>query len=98
MASRFQPRSLAWQPPIFSQHPKDHGGKGVPYSVSQVPIAPREQEEAQASSECKGFLSLETLSGKEEFTDFCLPKNEARKTFNSSQLQGQLQWFTPTLL
>lgn len=39
----------------------------------------------------RGCLSLETLSGKEEFYRLLFTKKkkpEARKTFNSSQLQG----------
>lgn len=81
-------------------------GRESSYSVSQVSIAPREQEEAQASSGSAGWrrvggcLSLETLSGKEEFYRLLFTKKKKKnprpiKHLTAANYRGQLQWFTP---
>lgn len=59
-------------------------GREFSYLVSQVSIAPREQEEAQASLGSAGWgvggcLSLETLSGKEEFYRLLFTKKKKQQ-------------------
>lgn len=57
-------------------HQPSHGTQNTLIQLTKCPLPPESRERPWPPQGVQGggCLCLETLSGKEEFTDFCLPK------------------------